>query len=75
MPPFLSAQRHTTEERESPALFLKINPTFRKFFSLTTAMQILRVERRFLTIALMYGIITAEKEFMRSRILDFLIAF
>ena len=44
-------------------------------FSLTTAMQILRVERRFLTIALMYGIITAEKEFLRSRILDFLTAF
>ena len=40
-------------------------------FSLTTAMQFLRVERRFLTIALMYGIITAEKEFMRSWIFDF----
>ena len=37
-------------------------------------MQILRVERRFLTIALMYGIITAEKEFMRSWIFDFSIA-
>ena len=37
-------------------------------------MQFLSVERRRLTIALMYGIITAEKEFMRSRILDFLIA-
>ena len=71
MPPFLLAQQHTTEERGSPALFLKINPTFRKFFSLTTAPQILRVERRFLTIALMYGIITAEKEFMRSWIFDF----
>ena len=44
-------------------------------FSLTTAMQILSVERRRLTIVLMYGIITAEKEFMRSRILDFLTAF
>ena len=38
---------------------------------MTTAMQILRVERRFLTIALMYSIITAEKEFMRSWIFDF----
>ena len=38
-------------------------------------MQILRVEKRRLTIALMYGIITAEKEFLRSRILDFLTAF
>ena len=37
-------------------------------------MQILSVERRCLTIVLMYGIITAEKEFMRSRIFDFLIA-
>jgi len=37
-------------------------------------MQILRVEKRRLTIALMYGIITAEKEFLRSRIFDFLIA-
>ena len=37
-------------------------------------MQILSVERRRLTITLMYGIITAEKEFMRSRIFDFLIA-
>ena len=44
-------------------------------FSLTTAMQILSVERRRLTIVLMYGIITAEKEFLRSRILDFLTAF
>ena len=44
-------------------------------FSLTTAMQILSVERRRLTITLMYGIITAEKEFMRSRIIDFLTAF
>ena len=43
-------------------------------FSLTTAMQILSVERRRLTIVLMYGIITAEKEFMRSRVFDFLIA-
>ena len=43
-------------------------------FSLTTAMQFLRVERRRLTITLMYGIITAEKEFMRSWIFDFLIA-
>ena len=43
----------------------------REFFSLTTAMQFLRVERRFLTIALMYGIITAEKEFMKSWIFDF----
>ena len=41
---------------------------------MTTAMQILSVERRRLTIVLMYGIITAEKEFMRSRIFDFLIA-
>ena len=39
-----------------------------------TAMQFLSVERRCLTIALMYGIITAEKEFMRSRISDFLTA-
>ena len=30
-------------------------------FSLTTAIQILRVEKRRLTIVLMYGIITAEK--------------
>jgi len=37
-------------------------------------MQILRVERSLLTIVLMYGIITAEKEFLRSRIFDFLIA-
>ena len=37
-------------------------------------MQFLRVERRRLTIVLMYGIITAEKEFLRSRIFDFLIA-
>ena len=37
-------------------------------------MQILRIEITDLTIALRYGIITAEKEFMRSRILDFLIA-
>ena len=44
-------------------------------FSLTTAPQFLRVERRRLTIPSRYGIITAEKEFMRSRILDFLIAF
>ena len=41
---------------------------------MTTAMQILSVERRCLTIVLMYGIITAEKEFLRSRIFDFLIA-
>ena len=41
---------------------------------MTSAMQILRVEKRRLTIALMYGIITAEKEFLRSRIFDFLIA-
>ncbi len=34
----------------------------------------MRVERRRLTIALMYGIITAEKEFLRSRIFDFLIS-
>ena len=40
---------------------------------MTTAMQILSVERRRLTIMLMYGIITAEKEFLRSRIFDFLI--
>ena len=44
-------------------------------FSLTTAMQILSFERRRLTIMLMYGIITAEKEFLRSRIFDFLKAF
>ena len=44
-------------------------------FSLTTAMQFLRVERRRLTIVLMYGIITAEKELMWSWIFDFLIAF
>ena len=37
-------------------------------------MQILSVERRRLTITLMYGIITAEKEFLRSRIFDFLIS-
>ena len=37
-------------------------------------MQFLSVERRSLTIVLMYGIITAEKEFLRSRIFDFLIA-
>ena len=37
-------------------------------------MQILSVERRLLTITLKYAIITAEKVFMRSRILDFLIA-
>ena len=37
-------------------------------------MQNLSVERRFLTIALMYGIITAGKEFMRSWIFDFSIA-
>ena len=37
-------------------------------------MHFLRVERRLLTISLIYGIITAEKEFMRSRIFDFLIA-
>ena len=37
-------------------------------------MQIVSVERRRLTITLMYGIITAEKEFLRSRIFDFLIA-
>ena len=37
-------------------------------------MQILRVERRRLTIVLMYGIITAEKEFLRGRIFDFPIA-
>ena len=41
---------------------------------MTTAMQILSVERRRLTITLMYGIITAEKEFLRSRIFYFLIA-
>ena len=41
---------------------------------MTTAMQILSVERRRLTMVLMYGIITAEKEFLRSRIFDFLIA-
>ena len=41
---------------------------------MTTAMQILRIERTDLTIASRYGIITAEKEFMRSWILDFLIA-
>ena len=41
---------------------------------MTTAMQILSVERRRLTIVLMYGIITAEKEFLRGRIFDFLIA-
>ena len=41
---------------------------------MTTAIQILSVERRLLTITLKYAIITAEKEFMRSRILDFLIA-
>ena len=44
-------------------------------FSLTTAMQILSVERRHLTNPSMYGIITTEKEFMRSRIFDFLTAF
>ena len=37
-------------------------------------MQILSVERRLLTILSRYGIITTEKEFMRSRIFDFLIA-
>ena len=41
---------------------------------MTTAMQILSVEKRRLTITLMYGIITAEKEFLRSRIFYFLIA-
>ena len=41
---------------------------------MTTAMQILSVERRPLTITLKYAIITTEKEFMRSRIFDFLIA-
>ncbi len=41
---------------------------------MTTAIHILSVERRLLTITLKYAIITAEKEFMRSRILDFLIA-
>ena len=41
---------------------------------MTSAMQILRVEKRRLTIVLMYGIITVEKEFLRSRIFDFLIA-
>ena len=47
---------------------------YRRAFSLLTAMHFLRVERRLLTISLIYGIITAEKEFMRSRIFDFLIA-
>ena len=37
-------------------------------------MQILSVERRRLTITLMYGIITAEKELLRSWIFDFLMA-
>ena len=46
-----------------------------KSFSLPTAPQILRVERRRLTISSECGIITAEKEFMRSWILDFLTAF
>ena len=41
---------------------------------MTAAMQFLSVERRLLTILSRYGIITAEKEFMRSRILDFPIA-
>ena len=44
-------------------------------FSLTTAMQILSVERRHLTNPSRYGIITTEKEFMRSRIFDFLTVF
>ena len=46
----------------------------RRAFSLLTAMHFLRVERRLLTISLIYGIITAEKEFMRSRVFDFLMA-
>ena len=45
-------------------------------FSLTTAMQILSVERRRLTIVLMYGIITAEKRIpilpSRAQCLNFL---
>ena len=41
---------------------------------MSIAPQILRVDRRHLTILSRYGIITAEKEFMRSRISYFLIA-
>lgn len=45
-------------------------------FSLTTAMQILSVERRRLTIVLMYGIITTEKRIpilpSRAQCLNFL---
>ena len=63
---------HRRERKSST--FSKTNPTFSRGFSLTTAIQILSVERRLLTITLMYGIITAEKEFLRSRIFDFLIA-
>ena len=62
-------------KREEVQHFLKINSGFfHRAFSLTTAPHFLRVKRRHLTIALMYSIITAEKEFMWSRIFDFLIA-
>ena len=39
---------------------------FRRAFSLTTAPQILRIERTDLTIALRYGIIMAEKTYAES---------
>ena len=72
-PPVSTTTYHRRERKSST--FPKINPGFfHGAFSLTTAMQILSVERRRLTITLMYGIITAEKEFLRSRIFDFLIA-
>ena len=54
-----------------------VTPLFaedKEIFSLTTAPQNLRVERRLLTILSRYGIITTEKEFKRNRIFDFLIA-
>ena len=53
---------------------LALGSNFRSLFSLLPPTQFLSVERRLLTILSRYGIITAEKEFMRSRILDFPIA-
>jgi len=69
----VSTTTYHRRERKSN-IFSIINLKFSSGVFLTTAMQIMSVERRRLTIVLMYGIITAEKEFMRSRIFDFLIA-
>ena len=62
-----------TEKRKTRTFF-ETNSTFWEalFFAYCDAN--LSIERRLLTIVLMYGIITAEKEFLRSRIFDFLIA-